>query len=260
MASGFTVATLLGVPLGALLGQGAGWRAPFAVLTVLSLVGTVLLAAVLPRQEAPSTRLRDEVRVVTRRPVVLAIATTAVGFSGVATVFTYIAPLLTRVSGFSAAAVSGLLLAYGAGSFLGNITAGKLTDKSMSATVRGVFGGLAGTLLLLPFAVVWQPTAVAAVLVLGLFATATIAPLQGLILHHAGAAPSLAVSVNVGAFNLGAAAGSVIGSAIAAAGALRWTGLAGAVLSLIGLALTRLVLPRTRTSAKEDAAHEAPVT
>lgn len=129
----------------------------------------------------------------------------------------------------------------------------------MSATVRGVFGGLAGTLLLVPFAVVWQPTAVAAVLVLGLFATATIAPLQGLILHHAGAAPSLAVSVNVGAFNLGAAAGSVIGGAIVAAGALRWTGLAGAVLSLIGLALTYLVLPRTGTSAK-DAAHEASVT
>ncbi|WP_371640675.1 MFS transporter [Streptomyces virginiae] len=147
VASGFTVATLLGVPLGALLGQGAGWRAPFAALTVLSLVGTVLLAAVLPRQETPSTRLRDEIRVVTRRPVMLAIATTAVGYSGVATVFTYIAPLLTRVSGFSAAAVSGLLLAYGAGSFLGNLTAGKLTDKSMSATARGVFGGLAGTLL-----------------------------------------------------------------------------------------------------------------
>ncbi|SEG20043.1 MFS transporter, DHA1 family, inner membrane transport protein [Nonomuraea solani] len=251
VASGFTVATLLGVPLGALLGQSAGWRAPFAVLTALSLAGVVLLAAVLPRQEAPTTRLRDEVRVVTRRPVLLAIVTTAVGFSGVATVFTYIAPLLTRVSGFSTAAVSGLLLAYGAGSFLGNLTAGRLTDRSMSATVRGVFGGLTGTLLLIPFAAVWQPTAVVVVLVLGLLATATIAPLQGLILHHAGAAPTLAVAANVGAFNLGAAAGSVVGGAIVAAGALRWTGLAGAVLSLIGLALTYLVLPRTRTPARD---------
>ncbi|MGW4500034.1 MFS transporter [Micromonospora sp. NPDC004336] len=258
VASGFTVATLLGVPLGALLGQSAGWRAPFGLLAALALAGAVLLAAVLPREAAPSTRLRDEVRVVTRRPVMLAIATTAVGFSGVATVFTYIAPLLTRVAGFSAATVSGLLLAYGAGSFLGNLTAGKLTDRSMSATVRGVFGGLAGTLLLIPFALVWQPTAVVAVLVLGLLATATIAPLQGLILRHAGAAPTLAVSVNVGAFNLGAAAGSVIGGAIVAAGALRWTGLAGAVLSLVGLALTYLVLPRTRASAR-DAEREVPV-
>ncbi|TQS26147.1 MFS transporter [Microbispora sp. KK1-11] len=252
VASGFTVATLLGVPLGTLLGERAGWRIPFAVLTGLALAGVVLLAVVLPRQPAPATRLLDEIRVVTRRPVVLAIATTAAGFSGVATVFTYIAPLLTRVSGFSAAAVSGLLLAYGAGSFLGNLLAGRLTDKSVSATVRGVFGGLTGVLFLLPFAAVRQPSAVAAVLLLGLLATATIAPLQGLILRHAGDAPTLAVSANVGAFNLGAAAGSAVGGLIVSAGALRWTGLAGAVLSLAGLALTYLALPRTPSAARAD--------
>ncbi|MGW1511147.1 MFS transporter [Streptomyces sp. NPDC002394] len=252
VASGFTVATLLGVPWGSLLGQAAGWRAPFAVLTALTLAAVVLLALVLPRQQAPTTSLRDELRVVTRKPVLLAIATTAVGFSGVAVVFTYIAPLLTRVAGFSPAAVSALLLAYGAGSFLGNLAAGKLTDKSMSATLRGVFGGLTGVLAVMPFAAAWQPTAVLAVLVLGLLATATIAPLQGLILHHAGAAPTLAVSVNVGAFNLGAAVGSALGGLLVAAGALRWTGLAGAVLSLTGLALTYLVLPRAHTASRTD--------
>ncbi|GAA2801247.1 MFS transporter [Saccharopolyspora taberi] len=254
VASGFTVATLLGVPLGSLLGHAAGWRAPFAVLTALTLAAVALLALVLPRQQAPTTSLRDELRVVTRKPVLLAIATTAVGFSGVAVVFTYIAPLLTRVAGFAPAAVSALLLAYGAGSFLGNLAAGKLTDKSMSATVRGVFGGLTGVLVTMPFAAAWQPTAVFAVLVLGLLATATIAPLQGLILRHAGAAPNLAVSVNVGAFNLGAAVGSALGGLLVAAGALRWTGLAGAVLSLTGLALTYLALPRTRTASSTDSA------
>ncbi|RLU92088.1 MFS transporter [Streptomyces griseocarneus] len=249
VASGFTVATLLGVPLGVLLGDSAGWRAPFAVLTALALVSAVLLAAVLPRRPAPTGRVRDEVRVVTRRPVLLAIATTAVGFAGVAAVFTYIAPLLTRVSGFSSAAVSGLLLAYGAGSFVGNLAAGRLTDRSMSATVRGVFGGLTGVLVLMPFAVARQPTAVAAVLLFGLLATATIAPLQGLILRHAGSAPTLAVAANVGAFNLGAAVGSAVGGVLVSAGALRWTGLAGAVLSLMGLLLTYAVLPRTPAAA-----------
>ncbi|GHE81986.1 MFS transporter [Amycolatopsis deserti] len=250
VASGFTVATLLGVPLGALLGERAGWRAPFVVLTALALAGAALLAVVLPRQDPPAAWLREEIAVVLRRPVLLAIATTAVGFSGVAVVFTYLAPLLTGVSGFSAAAVSGLLLAYGAGSFLGNLLAGRLTDRSMSATVRGVFGGLAGVLVVFPFAVGWQPAAVAAVLVLGLLSTATIAPLQGLILRHAGDAPTLAVAANVGAFNLGAAAGAVLGGVITAAGALRWSGLAGAVLSLTGLALTFLVLPRARRVAE----------
>ncbi|MEO3870019.1 MFS transporter [Nonomuraea sp. B12E4] len=253
VASGLTVATLLGVPLGALLGESAGWRVPFLALTVLSLAGTALLAAVLPRQAAQPVSLREELRVVTRRPVLAVIATTAVGLAGVATVFTYIAPLLTQVTGFAAPVVSGLLLAYGAGSFAGNLAAGRLTNRSLSATVRGVFGGLGGLLVLFPFAIVWKPTAVAAVLILGLLGTATIAPLQGLILRHAGAAPTLAVAANVGAFNLGAAAGSVIGGAIVTAGALRWTGLAGAVLTVLGLALSYWAVPRTRNGSGQEA-------
>ncbi|WBB59742.1 MFS transporter [Streptomyces sp. WMMC500] len=252
VASGFTVATLLGVPLGSLLGHAAGWRAPFWVLTALTLVAIALLAPVLPRQQAPATRPRDEIGVMLQKPVLLAVATTAVGFSGVAVVYTYITPLLTRVADFSPTAVSALLLAYGAGSFLGNLIAGRLTDKAMSQTVRGVFGGLTGVLAAIPLAVAWQPTAVLAVLVLGLLATATIAPLQGLIMRHAGAAPNLATAVNVGAFNLGVAAGSALGGLIVAAGALRFTGLAGAALSLLGLALTYLVLPRTRTGEHPD--------
>lgn len=255
VVSGFTAATLLGVPLGALFGQGAGWRAPFAVLTGLALAGTALLAVVLPRQAAQATRVRDELRVVTRRPVLLAIVTTAVGFSGVATVFTYIAPLLTRITGFTAPAVSALLLAYGAGSLVGNLAAGRFTDRAPTATVRAVFAALAGVLALTPFAVTWKPSAVLAVLALGLLATATIAPLQGLILRYASAAPTLAVAVNVGAFNLGAAAGSVIGGAVVAAGGLRWSGLAGALLSLAGLALSYLAIPR-RAAAPADALTE----
>lgn len=248
VASGFTVATLLGVPLGALLGERAGWRMPFVVLTVLALAGAALLAAVMPRSPARHASIRAELRVVTRRPVLVSVATTAVGFAGVMSVFTYIALSLTQVTGFTAQAVSLLLLAYGAGSFVGNLVAGRLTDWSLSATVRGVFGGLVGVLAVFPVALMWQPSAVVAVLLLGLLATATIAPLQGLILRHAGAAPTLAVSVNVGAFNLGAACGSALGGVLIAAGGLRWTGLAGALLSLFGLALSYLAVPRRRFS------------
>lgn len=256
VASGFTVATLLGVPLGALMGERAGWRVPFVVLTVLAVVSAVLLAAILPRTAAPDTGIRDELRVVTRRPVLLLVATTAVGFAGSATVFTYVVPQLTQVAGFSVPVVSVLLLAYGVGSFAGNLVAGRLTDWSMGATVRGVLGGLAGVLALFPVALAWQPSSVVAVLLLGLLSTATIAPLQGLILRHAGAAPTFAVAVNVGAFNLGAAAGSALGGAIVAAGALRWTGLAGAVLSLLGLALSYLAVP---TSSSGDLPPAPPV-
>ena len=63
------------------------------------------------------------------RDLQLAIALTAVGNVGIVTVFTYIAPLLTDVSGFTASAVPALLLVYGAGAVIGNFLGGWLSDK-----------------------------------------------------------------------------------------------------------------------------------
>jgi DHA1 family inner membrane transport protein len=181
------------------------------VVTSFSHAAFLAWAPVLPKQQPSSVGLRDELRVVSRKPVPLAVATNAVGFAGVTVVFTCIALLLTRIAGFSRAAVSALLLAYGADSSLGDPAAGELTDRSMSATVRGVFGGWTGVRVAMPIAAACQPTAVLAVLGPDMLATTVIAPLQGLILRDAGSAPPLAVAADVGAFNLGAAADSALG-------------------------------------------------
>ncbi|TYB56576.1 MFS transporter [Nonomuraea sp. PA05] len=263
VTSGLTVANLLGVPLGAALGQGLGWRFPFAVLTALALLCLALMAVALPRVAAPPTSVAAEVAVLARRPVLMCVATTAVGFAGVGAVFTYVAPMLTQVSGFSPATVSWLLLAYGVGSLLGNLVAGRLADRSAGATLRGVFACLTALLALLPLAVVHRPAAAVAVLGLGLLATATVAPLQTLILRRAGAAPTLAVTVNVAAFMLAHAVGSVIGAGVVSAAGLRWTGLAGAALSLAGLLLSYLAVPRRSphppTTSPSDASPSATV-
>ncbi|MEV1004328.1 MFS transporter [Nonomuraea sp. NPDC050202] len=244
VGSGFSVATLLGVPLGVLLGEDAGWRTPFAVLAVLALAVTGLLAAVLPRQDAPATSVRDEIATVLGRRVLVVIATTAVGLAATSTVFTYLAPALTEITGFGAAAVSTLLLVYGAGSLAGGLVAGRLADRSLGATVRGTFIGLSVVMAVFPFAVPWAGSAVVAVLVLGLLTSATTPALQSLVLRHAGRAPTLAVSVNVCAFNIGIAAGSALGGGLVAVDGLRWLGLAAAVLSLAALAVSYAAIPR----------------
>jgi DHA1 family inner membrane transport protein len=244
VTSGLTVANLLGVPLGAALGQDMGWRLPFAALAALGLVCLALLAFTLPRIPVQPAGAAAEIAVLTRRPVLLAIATTAVGFAGVGVVFTYVAPMLNQVSGFAPSTVSLLLVAYGVGSLLGNLVTGQLADRALGATLRGVFACLTVLLAMMPVAVVYQPWAAAAVLGLGLVTTATVAPLQTLILRHAGAAPTLAVTVNVAAFLLAHAVGSVLGAGVVIVAGLRWTGLAGAVLSAAGLLLSYLAVPR----------------
>ena len=118
-------------------------------------------------------------------------------------------------------------------------------------TVRIVFGGLAVILAVLPFAATWQPASVIAVLAFGLLATATIAPLQSLILQHAADAPTLSVAVNVSGFNLANALGSALGGGMVAAGALRWNGLTGGILALAGLGLAWVAASGTSATQQE---------
>lgn len=244
VATGFAVATLLGVPAGMLLGERAGWRTPFAVLAALALAAALLLAAVLPRYGAPGGRVRDELRTLTRPPVLLVIALTGLGLAAVSTVFTYLATALGEITGFTATAVSVLLLVYGAGSLAGGLAAGRLADRSAGGTVRGTFAGLAVVFAVLPAALQWRVPAVAAVLAFGLLAAATTPVLQSVMVRRAGDAPTLAISVNVCAFNIGIAAGSALGGGLVAAGGLRWLGLAAAGLSLAALAVTYAAVPR----------------
>lgn len=242
VSSGLTVATVLGVPLGALLGGDTSWRRPFVVIAALAVVGLVSLALTMPRTARPTTGVGDEVRALTRRAVLIAVATTVVGFAGVGIVFTYLVPLLRSVSGLSASYIPLLLLAYGFGGFIGNLAAGRLADLSLGRTLTGVFLLLAITLGLFPVLAEYRAPVTVLVMILGLVSTATIAPLGSLVLRHASNAPTLALAVNVGAFNLANAIGSALGGIGVAAGLMRANGYGGAVLALAGLGLSVLAL------------------
>ena len=186
--------------------------------------------------------------------MLLAVATTVIGFAGVSVVFTYLVPLLSDVTGMAAGIIPALLLAYGVGGFAGNLIAGRLADLSLGKTLVGVFLALIVTLAAFPLVAEFPIPMIGLVLILGLLSTATIAPLQSLVLRHAGAAPTLSLAVNVGAFNLANAIGSALGGLGVAAGLLQWGGFGGAVFAILGLLLTALALratPRTETSTTD---------
>ncbi|MGJ0184275.1 MFS transporter [Corynebacterium glyciniphilum] len=245
VSSGLTVATVLGVPLGALLGGNLNWRIPFLIVAVVAIAGVLILWSSMPRTPAPATGVRDEIRTLLRGPVLLAVMTTVVGFAGVGIVFTYLVPLLSDVTGLAASVIPALLLAYGVGGFVGNLIAGRFADLDLGKTLVGVFVALVLTLALFPLVAEHPAPMIGMVLVLGLLSTATIAPLQSLVLRHAGAAPTLSLAVNVGAFNMANAVGSALGGIGVSAGLLRWGGFGGAVFAVAGLILALLVLSTT---------------
>jgi len=242
MFTGLTVATLLGVPAGAWLGLHFGWRATFWVVAAIGVLAMLVIAVNVPRDEAgTSTRisLREEVRVLARTQVLLGLLATVLGFAGVFTVFTYIQPLLTQVSGFGESAVSAILLVFGGGMIAGNLAGGRLADRRLVPALLGTLAALAIVLVAMGFAVHVPATAVVFVGLLGAAAFATVSPLQLRVLQKAnGQGESLASSLNIAAFNLGNALGAWLGGRVVeqglGLGALPW---AAAVVTLMGAAV-----------------------
>jgi DHA1 family inner membrane transport protein len=214
MFTGLTVANILGVPFGTWLGQGYGWRSTFSAVTLVGLVAFAIIALLVPKDKtAPAaSNLRNDLAVLARPQVLMGLLTTVLSWVGVFAVFTYIAPILIRISGFSEAAVSPILLVFGGGLVVGNLLGGRLADRWLIPALLGSLLTLAAVLLLMTFAAHNQTAAVVFVALLGAAAFATVPPLQMWVLEKAaGAGQSLASSFNIAAFNLGNAIGAWLG-------------------------------------------------
>lgn len=217
MFTGLTVASVLGVPFGTWLGQAYGWRASFWAVAAVGLLAVLVIALAVPAErEAPQAPdLRRDLRALMRRPVLLGLLTTVLGYAGVFAVFTYIAPILTQITGFADSAVSPILLVFGVGLVAGNLLGGKLADRHLQATVLGSMLALAVVLGLMSFVLHSKVLSVIFIGLLGVAAFATVAPLQMWVLERAsGAGQSLASSFNIAAFNLGNAIGAWLGGVV----------------------------------------------
>lgn len=254
MFTGLTVATLLGVPAGAWLGLHLGWRSTFWAVAAIGVIATVVIAALVPRDRSKPepVALRRELRAVLHPQVLLGLLTTVLGFAGVFTVYTFIQPILTTLSGFGNAAVSPILLVFGGGMILGNLIGGRFADKRLAPALVGTLVALAAVLGAMTFGLRDPVAAVAFVGLLGVAAFATVPPLQLWVLQKTDAAgQNLASSLNIGAFNLGNALGAWLGGAVIehgpGLGAVTWV---AALVTASGLALALLA---TRLDAKSRA-------
>ena len=249
--AGLTVANIGGVPLAAWVGDHVGWRAAFGGIAGIGVVATAALALALPPLPgAAATDIPAEARVLVRPAVLLALATTAFGSAAMFTVFTYIAPILQQVTRVGPGTVTVALVVYGVGLTVGNALGGRFADRALTATLVVVLVAL--TALLLVFALTMRSAApaVATIFAWGVATFALVPPLQARVMAVAKEAPSLAGSVNIGAFNLGNAAGAALGGGVIALGlSYAWVAVAGAAMAAVALALV-VAFPGRRESGQ----------
>ena len=246
MFTGLTVALVTGVPLGTWIGQHLGWRATFMVVAVLGLLALIGSALLVPRElrETAPVSPRQQLQVLTHPRLLLVYAMTAVGYGGTFVAFTYLAPILENVTGFAPGSVALILLVYGASVAVGNLWGGKMADRMGPVpALSWIFTALAMVLLFLTFTMSSPIQSVLTILLWGAFAFGNVPGLQVYVVQLAERftphSVDVASGLNIAAFNVGIAFGSVLGGAIIERHSLQDLPWIGALIVLLALLLTR---------------------
>lgn len=244
MFTGATLATLIGSPAGTWLGQAVSWRATFFAITAIGIVAIAGILILVPRIDHPEPpHIRKELAAFSDVRVLLAMGITVLGPAAFFTSITYIAPMMTKVAGYSEGAVTWLLFLFGLGLFVGNILGGRLADRALMPLLYVTLAAQAVVLVAFYLLAESQVASAICIFLMAAFGFATVSPIQKLVMDNAKAAgaPNLASAVNIGLFNLGNAIGAWAGGAVIAHGfgyaAPNW---AGAILSSAALALAVL--------------------
>ena len=247
MFGGLTVALVTGVPLGTFIGQHFGWRETFLAVSLIGMVAIIASLILIPNdiKNQASASIRDQLQVLTHPRLLLIYAVTALGYGGVFTTFTFLAPMMQELAGFSAPAVSWILLAYGIAVAVGNIWGGKLADRHGAVRALSfIFAALAALLLVFQFTASHSVAALLTVVVMGVFAFGNVPGLQVYVVQKAEQytpnAVDVASGLNIAAFNVGIALGSVVGGQTVASLGLAQTPWIGALIVMGALLLIGL--------------------
>ena len=238
MIAGMTIANLFGVPLGTSLSNAISWRVTFLLVGCWGVIILYYIWRWVPHVEGlKDTGFKGQFRFLKTPVPWLILGATALGNGGVFCWYSYINPLLTNVSGFSAESITGLMVLAGFGMVVGNLVSGRLSDQYTPGKVGTTVQAMICVVLLLIFFLSPYPWLSALLMCLctaGLFAVSS--PEQVLIIRVAKGGEMLGAACVQVAFNLGNAIGAYVGG-LAISGGYRYPALAGVPFAMVGFIL-----------------------
>lgn len=213
MFGGLTVALVTGVPFGTFIGQHFGWRETFLAVSILGVIALISSLLLVPNNIPGRASLRDQLRVLTHPRLLMIYAITALG--------------------------------YGVSVAIGNVWGGKLADKHGAVSaLKFIFASLVLLLLVFQLTASVHYAALATVLVMGVFAFGNVPGLQVYVVQKAEqytpGAVDIASGLNIAAFNIGIALGSIAGGQTVERYGLAQTPWIGAMIVLVALLLVVL--------------------
>ncbi|WP_375387757.1 MFS transporter [uncultured Amnibacterium sp.] len=217
--AGLTIANVLGVPVITAVGQAAGWRTAYLVVAAAFALTFVAVLVALPHGPGDRTAtVRSELRAFARGQVWFAVALGAIGFGGLFSAYTYIAPITTDVTGLAAGTVPVVLVVFGVGMTIGNLAGGWFVDRGVRRAVLVCF---VGVLLSLVVLLIWARSPAGlftGVLLIGFFSAALSPAIQVRLMDVAKGSTTIAAASTHSALNIGNSLGAALGAVAIAAG------------------------------------------
>ncbi|MEU5896939.1 Cmx/CmrA family chloramphenicol efflux MFS transporter [Streptomyces venezuelae] len=241
VAGGLTLATIVGVPAGTLLGQVSDWRAAFWAVAAATAVSAVCTLLAVPggRDESERPSVGAELRAMARPQLWLSYAVTAFAFGAVIVTFSYLAALLTEVTGVPEGWVPAVLALFGVGGMAGIVIGGRTGQMRPLGTLGAGLGALAVFSALLALTAHVTAVVITLVFLLGLAGYVTNPALQSRVFALAPGAPTLVGATNTAAFNVGNTVAPLLGGLAIDAGhgyaSVAWVGAALAAAGAAGV-------------------------
>ena len=246
MFTGLTVALVTGVPLGTFIGQHFGWHETFLAVSLLGIVALIGSLIFVPNglKHTPPASIARQLTILKQPRLLMVYAKTALGYGGNFVAFTFLAPILQQVSGFSAGAVTWVMLIYGVSVAAGNLWGGRLADRmGPIKALQIIFLLLAAILAVFSFTAHSPILALITVLFWGAVAFGNVPGLQVYVVQqaerYAPHAVDVASGLNIAAFNLGIAGGAWVGGMVVENYGLMVTPWIGAIVVLLAFGMTR---------------------
>lgn len=250
--SGFSIASVVGVPVGTWVANTFGWRWAFHLVNALTVVLIIGMVAVLPRNShAAKIGFLSQFRLFFDRRIQLGVLDVVCGAAASYVFYTYLTPIMRDEVHVPEQYLSVGLVIFGAACLWSNLYGGKLADRGRGVEplthIRPIY--CAHAVLMASLIVThWVPVYGALLLVvLGMFMYLQNSASQVLYMDvasqsHPGSL-NLAASLNSMSFNIGIAVGSAVGGLVNTHLGLMWLGPVGAIFLLCAVGTTTLLLP-----------------